>query len=200
MPNTPRYARGQVIEIINSVIDKMDTGKDVPREVFLHLAELAQIIDSLKKDISSVKPGHVKNSHIPDATDELGAVVLATAEATNKIMTVCEEIEGIADSVEGTAAEDIRTRVTQIYEACGFQDITGQRIKNVIATLQIIEEKIDSIMQTLGETVGLRISDEKLEKTVSVEDEKSLLNGPQMPAKAVTQEDIDKLLADFDKP
>ncbi|HEU4837936.1 MAG TPA: hypothetical protein VFS88_00825 [Micavibrio sp.] len=32
------------------------------------------------------------NSHIPDATDELGAVVTATAEATNKIMSVCEEI------------------------------------------------------------------------------------------------------------
>lgn len=200
MPNTPRYARGQVIEIINSVINKMDTGKDVTREVFLHLSELAQIIDTLKKDISSVKPGHVKNSYIPDATDELGAVVTATAEATNKIMSVCEEIEHIADSVEGPAGEEIKGKVTQVYEACGFQDITGQRIRNVIATLQIIEEKIDSIMETLGTTVGLKISDEKLEKSISVDDEKSLLNGPQMPAKAVTQEDIDKLLADFDKP
>lgn len=200
MPNTPQYARGQVIEIIHSVINKMEADKDVTREVFLHLSELAQIIDSLKKDISSVKPGHVKNSYIPDATDELGAVVTATAEATNKIMTVCEEIEGIADSVEGTPSSEIKERITQIYEACGFQDITGQRIRNVIGTLQIIEQKIDSIMETLGTTVGLRVSDEKLEKAISIEDEKSLMNGPQMPAKAVTQEDIDKLLADFDKP
>lgn len=199
MPNTPRYARGQVIEIINSVITKMETEKDVTREVFMHLSELAQIIDSLKKDISSVKPGHVKNSYIPDATDELGAVVTATAEATNKIMTVCEEIEGIANSVEGQSSEKIKDKVTQIYEACGFQDITGQRIRNVIATLQIIEQKIDSIMETLGNTVGLRVSDDKLEKVISVDDEKSLLNGPQLPSKAVTQADIDKLLADFDK-
>lgn len=199
MSNTPQYARGQVIEIIHSVINKMETEKEVTREVFLHLSELAQIIDSLKKDISSVKPGHVKSSYIPDATDELGAVVTATAEATNKIMTVCEEIEGIANSVEGPTGDGIKERITQIYEACGFQDITGQRIRNVIGTLQIIEQKIDSIMETLGATVGLRGSDEKLEKTVSIDDEKSLMNGPQMPAKAVTQEDIDKLLADFDK-
>ncbi len=200
MPNTPQYARGQVIEIINSVINKMETEKDVTRDVFLHLSELAQIIDSLKKDISSVKPGHVKNTYIPDATDELGAVVTATAEATNTIMTVCEEIEHIADTVEGEAGEEIKNRITQVYEACGFQDITGQRIRNVIGTFQIIEQKIDSIMETLGTTVGLRMSDEKLEKAVSIDDEKSLMNGPQMPAKAVTQEDIDKLLADFDNP
>ncbi len=198
MPNTPRYARGQVIEIINSVIDKIDTDKSVTREVFLHLSELAQIIDSLKKDISSVQPGHVKNSHIPDATDELGAVVTATAEATNKIMTICEDIEAISETVEGQPGEDIRTKVTQIYEACGFQDITGQRIRNVVGTLQVIETKIDKIMETLNQTVGLKISDEKFEKVVSIDDEKSLLNGPQMPEKAVTQADIDKLLAEFD--
>ena len=198
MPNTPQYARGQVIEIINSVISKVDADKSATREVFLHLSELAQIIDSLKKDISSVQPGHVKNSHIPDATDELGAVVTATAEATNKIMSICEEIENIAVTIEGQPGEEIRNKVTQVYEACGFQDITGQRIRNVVGTLQLIETKIDKIMETLNETVGLKISDDKYEKVVSVDDEKSLLNGPQMPDKAVTQADIDKLLAEFD--
>jgi chemotaxis protein CheZ len=199
MPDTPRYARGQVIEIINSVIEKVDADKSVTREVFLHLAELAQIIDSLKKDISSVQPGHVKNSHIPDATDELGAVVTATADATNKIMSICEEIETITETVDGQPGEDIRNKITQIYEACGFQDITGQRIRNVVSTLQVIEHKIDTIMTTLNETVGLKLSDDKYEKVVSINDDKSLLNGPQMPDKAVTQDDIDKLLAEFDK-
>ncbi len=198
MPNTPQDARGQVVEIINSVINKMDTGKDATREVFLHLSELAQIIDSLKQNISSVQPGHVKNSHIPDATDELGAVVTATAEATNRIMSVCEEIEEIAGNVPAPSGDEIQAKVTQIYEACSFQDITGQRIRNVVATLQIIEQKIDKIMDTLSDTVGLKLSDEKYEKVISVDDEKSLLNGPQMPDKAVTQDDIDKLLAEFD--
>ena len=200
MSDTPKYARGQVVDIIHSVINKMGTGKDLNREVFVHLSELAQIIDSLKNDISLAKPGHVKNSHIPDATDELGAVVTATAEATNTIMGICEDIETIADTLEGSASEDIKAKVTQIYEACGFQDITGQRIKNVVTTLQVIEEKIDIILGSLSSAVGLNISEERLEKSISVDDEKSLLNGPQMPDKAVTQDDIDKLLADFDKP
>ncbi|HEU4837937.1 MAG TPA: protein phosphatase CheZ [Micavibrio sp.] len=98
------------------------------------------------------------------------------------------------------AAADIRSRITQIYEACGFQDITGQRIRNVVATLQLIEDKIEHIMNSLTETLGISVSEERLEKSVSVDDVKSLLNGPQLPDKAITQADIDKLLAEFDNP
>lgn len=199
MPNTPQYGRGQVIEIINSVIDKMDATSQ-SREVFTHIAELAQIIDSLKKDISSYNPEHVKNSHIPDATDELDAVVTATAEATNKIMNVCEEIEEITADLDPGIRELVSSKTGQIYEACSFQDITGQRIRNVVGTLRVIEVKLDQIMGTLGEKVGIKVSEEKFEKAISVQDEKSLLNGPQLPAKAITQDDIDKLLADFDRP
>ncbi len=199
MPKTPKYGRGQVIEIINSVVDKMEESSQ-NREIFAHIAELAQIIDSLKKDINSYNPEHVKNSHIPDATDELDAVVTATAEATHKIMNVCEEIEEIAADLGPGIRELVSSKTGQIYEACSFQDITGQRIRNVIGTLRVIENKLDQIMGTLGEKVGLKISDGKFEKDISVEDEKSLLNGPQLPAKAITQDDIDKLLADFDNP
>ncbi len=199
MPNTPRYGRGQVIEIINSVIDKMDTGNGHSRDVFLHLAELAEIIDSLKKNISSQKPEHVKTSHIPDANDELGAVVTATAEATHTIMSLCEDIQAIAGGLDDGVQQKINDKTMQIFEACSFQDITGQRIKNVVGTLALIEQKIDNIMATLGDTVGLKASAAKHEKVVSINDDKSLMNGPQMAGKAMLQADIDKLLAEFDK-
>lgn len=200
MPNTPLYGRGQVMEIINSVLDKVDNNHSMSRDVFLHLAELAQTIDNLKKDISSVQPGHVKNSHIPDATDELDEVVRATAEATNKIMDLCDEISTVSNTLESPASDEINDKVAQIFEACSFQDITGQRIRNVVTTFKIIEGKIDQIMEMLGDTMGLKLSSETFEKEISVDDEKSLLNGPQMADKAISQEDIDKLLADFDKP
>ncbi|PZQ48459.1 MAG: chemotaxis protein [Micavibrio aeruginosavorus] len=199
MSNTQKYGRGQVIDIINSVINKIDHEKvDSQREVFLHIAELAEIIDSLKKDINSVKPEHVKTTHIPDATDELGAVVTATAEATNRIMSVCEEIQEIAGTLDEGPQNALNDKAMQIFEACSFQDITGQRIKNVVTTLRVIEEKIDAIMNSLGHRVGVKTGDERIEKVISVDDEKSLLNGPQMPDKAITQADIDKLLAEFD--
>lgn len=195
---TPKYGRGQVIEIINSVVTKIDSGTASQREVFLHLAELAQIIDSLKKDISLQRPEHVKNSHIPEATDELDAVVTATAEATHSIMSACEDIQEAVSAVDDTVQQAVNDKVMQIFEACSFQDITGQRIKKVISTLALIEEKIERIMATLGDKVGVKMGEEKLEKAISVEDEKSLLNGPQLAGKAISQDDIDKLLAEFD--
>lgn len=196
MPNNQKYGRGQVLEIINSVITKIDGGDK--RDVYQDIAELAQIIDSLKKEIAASTPEHVGNSHIPDAKDELDAVVSATADATNKIMGICEEIETIADGVDEASKEKLTGKVTEIYEACTFQDITGQRIKNVITTLRLIEEKVEKIMQTLGDKVGLKPGETQYTKSVSVNDEKSLLNGPQMADKAISQDDIDKLLAEFD--
>ncbi len=197
MPNSEKYGRGQVIEIINSVIGKIDN-TNANRELFLHIAELAEIIDSLKRDISSQNPEHVKNSHIPDAADELGAVVKATAEATNKIMSVCEEIQEIAGTLDAEPQQAINNKTMEIFEACSFQDITGQRIRNVVTTLRVIEEKIEKIMDTLGDKVGLKVNNGHYQKVVSVDDDKSLLNGPQLPDKAITQDDIDKILAQFD--
>ncbi len=198
MPNTPKYGRGQVIEIINSVIDKMDTGKGSRREIVQDIADLAQIIDGLKKDIASTRPEHVKNSHIPDSTAELDAVVAHTAEATHTIMSVCEEIDSIASLLDGVKKAELQDKTQRIYEACTFQDITGQRIRNVIKALTLIEQKIDSMLETLGHKVGLDVSDSKFQKVVSIHDDKSLLNGPQMQSTAISQEEIDRLLADFD--
>jgi len=198
MSDSHQYGRGQVFDIINSVITKIDSNV-AQREIYAQIADLAQIIDDLKKQIASYDPQHVKNSHIPDATDELDEVVNATATATNTIMGLCEEIEQLANALDGQKGDDITAKVTQIYEACTFQDITGQRIKNVVTTLRTIEQKVDNIMKTLSDKVGLVTGDARLSKAISVDDEKSLLNGPQMADKAISQDDIDKLLAEFDK-
>jgi chemotaxis protein CheZ len=192
------YGRGQVIEIIHSVINKMDEPVDDRRAIYVHMAELAETIDSLRKDIARTSPHHVKNSHVPDATDELDAVIVATAEATNAIMGVCEGMEALAASLSDEQQGQLTALVTQIYEACTFQDVTGQRIRKVVTTLRSIEEKVDNIMATLDEKVGLMKQEDTLERIVSVDDEQSLLNGPQMAGKAISQDDIDKLLAEFD--
>jgi len=63
MSDVNQYGRGQVIEIITSVINKID-GNSGQREIYNHISELAQIIDDLKKQISLHSPQHVKNTHV----------------------------------------------------------------------------------------------------------------------------------------
>ncbi|MCB1530661.1 MAG: protein phosphatase CheZ [Rhodospirillales bacterium] len=188
------YERGQVVKIIHSVIDKMESsGASV--DLFQQIRDLAEAINKLKTDISHGGADHLKNKEIPEATDELDAVVKATAEATNTIMSACEEIEKIS---EKAGIEGIGDQIGKIYEACSFQDITGQRITKVVDTFKIVDSKVAHIMEALNEQVGPIASIAAKEPNVDPNDDRRLLNGPQMPEKAVSQADIDKILAEFD--
>ena len=43
-------------------------------------------------------------------------------------------------------AQDIRDQVIRIFDACNFQDLAGQRIAKVLATLKFIEDRIARMM------------------------------------------------------
>lgn len=195
------YQRGQVVEIIQSVIEKMDKGQAEHQLDVLkaEIAMLGETIQRLKNDISQTATSELQTEKIPGATDELDAVVAATAEATNGIMSACEAIENVAGTLEGGNADTLNGEVTKIYEACSFQDITGQRITKVVSTLREIDYKISMLMSALDLQVG-PIDHKKVAAPddASAENPESLLNGPQMPEAAVSQDDIDKLLAEFD--
>jgi chemotaxis protein CheZ len=84
--------------------------------------------------------------------------------------------------------------VTKILEACSFQDITGQRITKVVKSLKTIDEKVSRLLEILEDKIpGLPVSEEQDNRSADAK----LMNGPAAPDKAVSQADIDKLLADL---
>lgn len=186
------YDRGEVIKIVSSVVSKMEQDKNgSPQRFYEEIKGLEDILHNLRMDIAATGSGQINSENIPSASDELDAVLGATEDASGSIMDACDEISEAAAGIEGEASEKIMNAVTNIYEACSFQDITGQRISKVIKTLHEIEEKVGKLNALFGtEHVG------KIEDT-RTEDEK-LLNGPQLPGDGVSQDDIDRLLAEFD--
>jgi len=112
----------------------------------------------------------VKFNKIKTAEDELLAVIAETENASAAIMDSCEVLQGIAVNC-GNKDKAILEQVNKIFEACAFQDITGQRLLKVIKSFKntdvIINQNSDS---------------EQLE------------NGPQLVGKGLSQDDIDKLL------
>ncbi len=72
---------------------------------------------------------------------ELEAVVQATEEAANRIMEAAEAIgDWLREGKSDPAALDVvNERVNAIFEACSFQDVTGQRIRRAIQHLQQVE-------------------------------------------------------------
>jgi chemotaxis protein CheZ len=111
---------------------------------------LARKLSNARAEIAAIDAGTITASHIPSATDELDAIAMHTAAATNNILTCCETLDLVGASLTGRAANIVQDVTTQIYEACAFQDITGQRITKIVATLQFIERKVADIIAVFG--------------------------------------------------
>ncbi len=190
------YKRDQVVGIINSVLGKIQTPHDGSHEALgRELTELKNIIENLRSQLHATQAADIGNTHIPTATDELDAVVGTTEQATQSIMDSCEKVLEIMKGEKPEVFQQVEACVVKIFEACTFQDITGQRIKKVVTCLKQIEAKTTSVLKVLEGELGDMHgkSGDNSSSTVV-----SLLNGPALPQNAVTQDDIDKLLAEFD--
>jgi chemotaxis protein CheZ len=51
--------------------------------------------------------------------------------------------------IEQGLAQDIQDLVIQIFEACNFQDLIGQRVTKVMATLEFIEDHITRVLEEI---------------------------------------------------
>lgn len=78
---------------------------------------------------------------------ELEAVVQMTEDAANTIMEAAEAIgDWIAAGRDDAGAPAIIGRVNAIFEACSFQDLTGQRIRRAIQHLQQVEGALKALL------------------------------------------------------
>jgi chemotaxis protein CheZ len=170
------------------------------------LENLARYIQRAKNEVAALSPEDIKANHLPSAHDELDAVVGATESATNKIMDACDAISAIAGKVDPESANALIDITTTIFEACNFQDITGQRITKVVKALKHIESKVETMIYALGQNAADRpppsppppLEVEPFTPDVGVSDSgRSIAHGPQLPGKGIDQDEIDRLLASF---
>jgi chemotaxis protein CheZ len=154
---------------------------------------LGRTIAAAKQEIAELRVDDIRDRDIPSATDELDAIVEHTAVATNSILESCELLEGLGSEVTGESNAKLQDAVTKIYEACSFQDITGQRITKVVTTLKTIEAKVAQIIAAFG----VQTAPPPIRESAPTGTDADLLHGPQLPSNAMDQSDIDKLLASF---
>ena len=193
-------------KVIGKVMSSVKGGSHNEADLFAELSKLAKYIQDAKKEIAALRPEEVKEQFLPNASGELDAIVGATADATNAIMDATEIIEDVMSGLKSEPADKLMTATTAIYEACTFQDITGQRITRVVKTLQDIELKVDGLLHAFDSSsskakVSKTKSKPKPKKKAATKKEvtdEDLLNGPQDVGTAKSQAEIDALLASFD--
>ncbi len=191
----------EIVAIVESIVDSIQGDMSADGlKVYADIEALALYINTARAEIADLRPDDINDEHIPAATDELTAIVGSTEQATNTIFEAVETIEALTEKMPEDVAEQISLAVTSIYEACGFQDITGQRITKVVTALQKVEEKVEALLNAFGDDIKRddrpKKEPEKRTTTPSgapARPDEDLLNGPQMPDEAISQDDIDAL-------
>jgi chemotaxis protein CheZ len=161
-------------------------------KVYGELREIAGYIESMRREIGALGVNDLKNTRIPSAGEELGAIVKATENATNTIME-CAEALMAADASDPVAYKAlVDDKMMVIFEACSFQDITGQRIAKVVETLQHIESRVARFADVM-QAKDLDSILSETEKQRAERKEKLMLNGPQLEGKGHDQNAVDQL-------
>jgi chemotaxis protein CheZ len=163
-------------------------------KVYRELREIAGYIDSMRNEIGALQVNDLKNSRIPSAGEELGAIVKATEQATNTIMECAEALMGADDSDHAAYKALVDEKMMIIFEACSFQDITGQRVSKVVETLQHIEQRVARFADVM-KAKDLDGFINEAERERNERREKLMLNGPQLTGEGVDQSYVDKMFA-----
>jgi len=148
-------------------------------KLYQEIEGLAVYIHKAKAEIAALRPHDIQN--------------------TNEILDAAEKLEELGGELSPEHGAKLSETTTRIFEACNFQDITGQRITKVVRALKHIEERVEGLIAAFGpefqEQLANAIAAQSVETAAEITDE-DLLNGPQMPEKAHDQAAIDALFND----
>jgi chemotaxis protein CheZ len=158
-------------------------------------------INRTKREIAVLHGNSFSGEGMAKVNGELGAVVGGTEEATQQILEAAEAIDQAATALSKVTSpdqqkilsEEIQERVVSIFEACNFQDLTGQRINKVMTTMKFIENHITVMMDIWGGVDAIKVHAPAIVDTR--EGDARLLNGPKAAGDVghASQDDIDAL-------
>ena len=129
--------------------------------------------------------------------EQLDAVADEIADATDAMMTACEGIQDTADAIAANTQErgtkmklkKITQHTGDIFEACSFQDLTGQRISKIARTVSAIGDTVAGVSKLAGGKSATRSTGKGIDRI----DDGVTLEGPQIDGPAMSQTDIDSL-------
>ncbi|AVT80035.1 protein phosphatase CheZ [Rhodopseudomonas palustris] len=158
-------------------------------------------IDQTKREIAVLHSKSFSGEEMAKVNGELGAVVGGTEEATQQILEAAEAIDQAATALgkvnsadqQQALSEEIQERVISIFEACNFQDLTGQRISKVMNTMKFIEHHIVQMMEIWGGVDEIKAHAPAV--VDNRDDDAKLLNGPRALGEDghASQDDIDAM-------
>lgn len=157
----------------------------LPETLYREIEDICKHFEAIQQEAVGLTQ---KSDNVSAAEEQLGTVLKSTEEATNTILDSATAIQTLVDDNSEEGKQKLVEHVTKIYEACGFQDLTGQRIMKVLTHLGVIQERMKKLQE-----VTRPFADKFASEAAAESKGDGLMNGPAMPEAAPTQADIDKL-------
>ena len=163
-----------------------------------NLQALFTYVQRVRQEIASLNSAGDGEDKFVTMGEQLDGIVEATMDATEIIMSAVENNANLVLQMRDLATDEkqialldkLLTNQNTVFEACAFQDLTGQRITKIIKSITYVEERVNALRIIWGreeiDKARTNVTDDR------TEDEK-LLHGPQTKTKAISQDDIDKL-------
>jgi len=161
----------------------------------------------------SQAPSQVADEMFSEASTQLGAILQTTEKATESIMSLVEKHldandrnMAILDTLAaGSSAPEIAelragsealgADLMEIMTTLSFQDLTGQRIKRIVAALQQIEKVVFELYMATG--LSMKAMEQHPEKSVEEIRQTSKARATELkgPQAGQSQSDVDDLLS-----
>lgn len=154
-----------MIESLQSLIEAQDD------ELGGEVRSIAQHIDRTQAELTRLPPREITETVLPEADGDLHEVVRSTENATQTILDSAERIMSARSTDVDAYRQVVDEAVVSIFEACCFQDLTGQRIRRVVETLDYINRHVAYVTAVING--GARTS-----LKAPTRDSESLLAGP----------------------
>lgn len=198
--------RGEVDEVRRNQVRIANEDDGMKRDVRVEVAQMVRSIGRAKNEIAAIKNPVVGHDEMEKASLQLEEITKATENATNEIMTATDDVEQLLKKIHAQTVDDpdvgplldaAGERLITIIEACAFQDLTGQRVTQVIKTLRFIESRILAMIDIWGldAFMDVEIPDDEFSHAPegAADDDEALLNGPALGGQGLSQADIDAL-------
>jgi chemotaxis protein CheZ len=181
----------EVLDLSQQLVDAMQAffgGMD--KSVYGEFRYIATYIARTRQEISALRPNSITSERIPAAGAELEAIVRHTEKATHTIMEAAEAIMAADPTDHDAFRAIVDEKVLDIFQACSFQDITGQRVQKIVDTLRHIEARVTRFTEVMGVQDAAPEEDPKQERA-----KRLLLNGPALNGPTTNQDEIDNLFS-----
>lgn len=160
------------------------------------LQDMSASISHARREIAAIKPAGEGKDRIVTATNELDAIIVSTERASTDILSSAERIlDQVGRLRSGTGVPDladvVEGEVMNIFTACSFQDLTGQRTTKVINVLRYIEQRIGALITLWG--VSPEDGRDAPPAQSDLRPDAHLLHGPSLDG--MDQDQVDLLLS-----